>query len=219
MEPVQTETEKFNIWSQARSVNLTDGVFAFAMTLLVLNLIDLRIPAAAESLGPLFARNAPIFVSFAVTFIIIARFWVAHTHLFAAIKEADRTIVNLNIVLLFFVTIFPFFALVLGTHMHSKDAVILYASCFAIIGFIQYLIGRHAFKANLLIGTDMNSRFLKVFTYFSLSTPLVFVVSIMLAFVSPYLAEGLWVVLFLLRSAFRFYYRNNSEAEQEMQKL
>ena len=219
MEPIQTEKQKLNIWSQARLVNLTDGVFAFAMTLLVLNLIDLRIPAATESLGPLFAKNAPIFISFVITFIIIARFWVAHTHLFAAIKEADRTIVNLNIVLLFLITVFPFFALVFGTHIHSRDAVILYASCFALIGFIQYLIGRHAFKSHLFIGADMNPYFLKIFTYFSLSTPMVFVVSIALVFISPYLAEGLWVLLFVIRSAFRFFFRNNTAAEIEMDKL
>ena len=154
-----------------------------------------------------------------MTFVIIARFWVAHTHLFAAIRESDRTIVNLNMALLFFITIFPFVALVLGTHIGSSDAVVMYASCFAVIGALQYLIGRHAYRAQLLIVEDSNPRFLKIFTYFSLSTPLIFLVSIALAFVSPYAAEGLWVVLFFLRTGFKIYYRNNRDAEIEVEKL
>ena len=208
-----------SIWSLDRLVSFTDSVFAFAITLLVLNLVELHIPAGTGTLVPFFQQHSAALVTFVVTFIIIARFWVSHIHLFAAIRESDRTIVNLNIALLFFITIFPFVASVLGTHIGNKDAVIMYAVCFAIIGLLQYFIGRHAFSSKLLVSDDLTVSFLRIFTMFSLSTPIVFIVSIGLAFASPTWAEGLWVLLLFIRTAFRLYYRNNQVAEREVDKL
>src|SRR5690348_16262528 len=88
-------------WPKNRVVGFTDSVFAFAITLLVLNLISLRIPAGNQSLVPLLKENVAAFVSFVATFIIIARFWMSHLRLFAAIKETDRVIINANNALLF----------------------------------------------------------------------------------------------------------------------
>ena len=217
--PVQIETPKASVWPHSRLHAFTDSVFAFAVTLLILNIIDLHIPTGDQSLVPTLKHNMATFVTFIATFIIIARFWMSHTRLFSAVRELDRTIVNLNMVLLFFITIFPFVASVLGTHMGNPDAVALYAACFAVIGVIEYLIGRHAFKRSLLVQEDLNPRFLFIFTVFSLTTPVVFVISIALAYISPYLAEGLWMLLLFIRSGFRFYYRNNTAAEKDVENM
>jgi len=206
-------------WPQDRLFGFTDGVFAFAITLLVLNLIDLPIPAGTQSLIPLLRGNAATFISFALTFFIIARFWMSHTRLFAIIKSYDSTIVKLNNTLLFFVTLFPFIALVLGNHMGDRDAVILSAACFAIIGIFLYLIGRHAYHKRLFISDNFNNNFLKIFSFFSLSTPIVFMVSIFVAFISPFSAEIIWAALLFLRIGFRHYYRNNSADEIEIDEL
>ena len=147
---------------------------------------------------------------------------MSHTRLFAMIKNYDNTIIILNNTLLFFITTFPFTASVLGSHVEDKDAVIMYAGCFAIIGIIQYLIGRHAYGKKLFKNNDfnnLNENFLKVFTIFSLSTPVVFIISIFVAFVSPLFAEILWVALLFLKMGFRFYYRNNPLDEIEINEL
>ena len=152
-------------WPQERVLGFTDGVFAFAITLLVLNLINVSTPISNQSLLPLLLKNASTFISFVVTFFIIARFWMSHTRLFAIIKSYDGTIVRLNNTLLFFITTFPFIASVLGTHIGDRDAVIMYAGCFATIGIIQYLIGRHAYNKQLFISDNFNENFLKIFTF------------------------------------------------------
>lgn len=206
-------------WPQERILGFTDGVFAFAITLLVLNLIALPVPAGNRSLIPLFRESLPALISFGLTFFIIARFWMSHTRLFAIIKKYDSTTVKLNNTLLFLVTTFPFVASVFGTHIGDTDAVVMYASCFAAIGILQYLIGRHAHKKQLFISDNFNDNFLKIFTFFSLSTPIVFIVSIPAAFISPFFAEGLWALLLFLRIGFRYYYRNNSADEIEIDEL
>ncbi|MDR3558384.1 MAG: TMEM175 family protein [Candidatus Pacebacteria bacterium] len=112
-------------WPEDRIFGFTDGVFAFAITLLVLNLINLPVRAGVQTLIPLLRANTATFASFALTFFIIACFWMSHTRLFAIIKSFDSTIVRLNNTLLFFVTTFPFIASVLGSRMGDEDAVIL----------------------------------------------------------------------------------------------
>ena len=206
-------------WSVDRLFGFTDGVFAFAITLLVLNLIDLPVRAGVQSIIPLLRANTATFISFALTFFIIARFWMSHTRLFAIIKSVDSTIVRLNNMLLFFVTTFPFIASVLGSRMGDEDAVILSAGCFAAIGILLYLIGRHAYKKQLFINENFNNNFLKIFSFFSLSTPIVFIVSIFVALASPLAAEIIWAALLFLRIGFRYYFRNNHEDEIEIDEL
>ncbi len=224
MEEIKIEETKKKIrdrsaWPQERILGFTDGVFAFAITLLVLNLINLPLTAGTRSIIPLIQGNTAAFISYALTFFIIARFWMSHVRLFAIIKNLDSTVVRLNNTLLFFVTTFPFLASVLGTHIGDTDAVVMSAGCFAIIGMIQYLIGRHAFQKNLFISDYLNHNFMKIFSFFSLSTPIVFLISITVAFMSPLLAESIWVILLFLRIGFRFYYRNNSPDEIEIDEL
>jgi hypothetical protein len=108
---------------------------------------------------------------------------------------------------------------VLGTHIGDRDAVIMYAGCFATIGIIQYLIGRHAYNKQLFISDNFNENFLKIFTFFSLSTPIVFIISIAVAFISPLYAEIIWALLLFLRIGFRSYYKKNPSDEIEIDEL
>ena len=219
MDEIKTTKRDRSAWPHDRILGFTDGVFAFAITLLVLNLINLPVTSGTRSIIPLIQSNTPAFISYALTFFIVARFWMSHTRLFAIIKDYDSTIVRLNNTLLFFVTTFPFIASVLGTHMGDTDAVVMSALCFAMIGIFQYLIGQHAYKKHLFITSYLNHNFIKIFAFFSLSTPVIFIISIPIAFISPWIAESMWVILLFLRIGFRHYYRNNSPEEIEIDEL
>ena len=207
-------------WPKERLANFTDSIFAFAITLLVLNIMQTYVPAGDRSLFPDFIKHASIFVTFTLTFLIVSRFWISHTRLFALIREYDRRIIDLNIALLFFITLFPFVAVVFGNHFGNRDATIMYAACFAAIGVIEYLIGRHVYTHNLLIEDDARERpSLKVYTRYSLSTPVIFIISIFVAFVSPYAAEFIWIFFLFIRQGFRYFYRNNRVVEAEVDRL
>ena len=207
-------------WPKERLANFTDSIFAFAITILILNIMQTYIPAGNKSLFPDILRHSSVFITYTLTFLIVSRFWISHTRLFVLIREYDRRIIDLNIALLFFITLFPFVAVVLGNHLGNRDATIMYAACFAAIGIIEYLIGHHVYTNDLLVveeGVEPHS--LRIFTLYSLSTPLLFVLTIFVAFVSPFLAEGLWILFLFIRQAFRYYYRNNLSAEAEVQRL
>lgn len=207
-------------WPKERLANFTDSVFAFAITLLVLNIMETYLPSGDKPLLPEIIKHLSIFITYMLTFLIVSRFWISHTRLFALIREYDRTIIDLNVALLFFITLFPFVAVVLGNHTGNRDAVIMYAGCFVAIGIIEYLIGRHVYTNNLLIdNSNQDQTSLKVYTRYSLSTPLIFVISIFIAFVSPWTAEFIWIFFFFIRQAFRYFYRNNIKAEAEVERL
>ena len=211
-------------WPKVRLANFTDSVFAFAVTLLVLNIMQTYFPVGTtRSLFPDMLRHLPIFITYTITFIILSRFWISHTRLFALIREYDRAVIDLNTALLFFITLFPFVAVTFSNHIGNRDAIIMYATCFAAIGMFEYLLGRHVYTNNMLItpeeGTAPHS--LRVFTLYTLTPPLIFVVSIFIAFVSPIAAECLWILLLFVRQGFRYYFRNrrNVEAEAEVDRL
>lgn len=207
-------------WPKERLSNLTDSVFAFAITLLVLNIMQTNLPSGYKDLFPDTLKHASIFITYTITFLIVSRFWISHTRLFVLIEQYDRKIIDLNIALLFFITLFPFVAVVLSSHIGNRDATMMYAGCFAAIGIIEYLIGRHAYTHNLLVNTEgALPHSLKVFTLYSLSTPLLFIVSIFIAFISPTIAEFFWILLLFIRQGFRYYFRNNLMAEAEVERL
>jgi uncharacterized membrane protein len=84
----------------------SDGVFAVAITLLAL---DLAVPGPGHGrLGDLLRHHLPSFAAFAVSFLTIGIIWVNHHTLFKNFARIDRTLLFLNLLLLFFVVCIPF---------------------------------------------------------------------------------------------------------------
>src|SRR2546425_782379 len=102
--------EKEKVMSTQRIEAFSDGVFAIIVTLLVL---DLKVPdlpqqiTNQETLQALF-NLAPQFISFVLSFFILCIFWVNHHQFFHTIKTADRKLLWLNNLLLFWLCFIPF---------------------------------------------------------------------------------------------------------------
>jgi len=97
-------------WGKMRIEALSDGVFAIALTLLVL---DIRIPDLPRSTPPrdlLHAMTAigPSVVSFVITFVLGGTFWYMHHATFHAVKAVTRGIAMINLLFLMFVSVLPF---------------------------------------------------------------------------------------------------------------
>jgi uncharacterized membrane protein len=84
----------------------SDGVFAIAITLLIL---DVHVPTGPTgSLGSALARQWPTYVSFLISFAFIGIMWVNHHRLFNHIRRSDNLLMFLNLLLLLGVTVVPF---------------------------------------------------------------------------------------------------------------
>ncbi len=86
----------------------SDGVFAVAITLLALNLAVSGPEDKAFSLAHKLGSHWPFFAAYAVSFLTIGIIWVNHHTLFKNFARIDRTLLFLNLLLLFFVVCIPF---------------------------------------------------------------------------------------------------------------
>lgn len=118
----------------------SDGVFAVAITLLVLDLA----PPAVDDRGLLTALSDrwPNFAAFGLSFVIIGIVWVNHHALMATVRRVDRPLLFLNLVLLMSVVLLPFatslFARFLvqgGDDSHLAAAIFSGAALFMSVGF------------------------------------------------------------------------------------
>jgi TMEM175 potassium channel family protein len=110
-----------------RILALSDGVFAIAITLLIL---EIAVPAAASDAGLPKALLGlwPRYLAYVLSFLVIARFWVTHRLAFRLIARDDGALVWLNLLLLMFVAFLPFPTAVVGAHAGSPAAAVLYAA-------------------------------------------------------------------------------------------
>jgi len=102
----------------------SDGVFAIAITILILNI---RLPETdASHLQQALKDLAPHFVAYAMSFIVIGLYWVAHHTSFHKIAKVDGVFIWLNMLLLLFVSFMPFPAYLLGKYPLEEVPLMLY---------------------------------------------------------------------------------------------
>jgi uncharacterized membrane protein len=107
--------------STSRLEAFSDGVFAIAATLLVL---ELRVPPVGS--GALFAQLVaqwPAYAGYVVSFLTIGIIWVNHHAMFALVRRVDRPLMFLNLLLLLVIALIPFPTAVAGQWItDSEDA-------------------------------------------------------------------------------------------------
>jgi uncharacterized membrane protein len=180
-----------------RILALSDGVFAIAITLLVIQ-IALPATAGAADLPSALLRLWPRYLAYALSFLVIARFWVSHHLAFRLITRYDSTLVWLNLVLLMFVAFLPFPTAVLGEHLAAPAAAVLYAMAVGLTsaasaGYWWYASGR-----GRLLKPGLDRLQVKVLRARSLSGPVFFALTLPVAAYAPYAAEAMWILGFPL---------------------
>ncbi len=92
----------------------SDGVFAIAITLLVL---ELDVPKLADGLLGELGKEWPSYVGYFVSFAFIGGVWMAHSNLTRFLKAVDQVLLGLNLVLLLSVSLLPFTTNLMATHL------------------------------------------------------------------------------------------------------
>jgi uncharacterized membrane protein len=131
-----------------------DGVFAIALTLLI---IDIKIPSTIEinsttDLWFAIRHILPSIFAFVLSFIIILITWVNHHNNFTLIDKSSNVFIYSNGFLLLTVVFIPFPTSLVGESLftnHASPAVFLYTAIIAIQGLAWVLINTAALKGNL----------------------------------------------------------------------
>lgn len=134
---------------KSRLESLSDGIFAFAMTLLVISLVVPEIPdsQAPEILPGALASMYPEFMLFVISFFILSGFWISHHHILEPVKYVDPILVRINIFLLFFIVFIPFTTSISGDYTNVLEAVLFFhvnllAASLTLIA-MRWYINRH----------------------------------------------------------------------------
>ena len=121
---------RFSGQSLERVTALSDGVFAVAMTLLVL---DVRVPVSAagrvlsdRGLAEALLRLGPSFAAYLLSFTMLGTFWLAQHTLLGILDGCDRTLTWINLGFLFVVSLLPFSAALLAHNVDLRLAVGVY---------------------------------------------------------------------------------------------
>lgn len=126
--------------SRSRLETLYDGIFAIAMTLLVL---DLQVPEladrhSAQELGAQLAHDGPTFFSYLLTFVMLGIMWYRHNLLYRHLRTVTKGILALHLLQLAAATSFPFVAALLGRYPTNGLAQVVYVGCVLIFSWASF---------------------------------------------------------------------------------
>ena len=178
-----------------RLLAFSDGVFAIAATLLVLNLKapHLTGPNIDQQLRHALGKDGGVLLGFVISFYVIARYWMVHHRLSLRLRRVDGRFIIINLVFLAFIVFLPFPAEIIGLYGSTVTAVVLYSVTMVAIGVLSLTLWEYATRAQLMgpVPADLvratRTRSLIPITVFGSSIPL--------AFVSPSAAQVWWVLL------------------------
>ena len=135
----------------ARIEAFSDGVFAIAVTLLIL---EVKIPPVGSGrLGTLLLQQWPSYFAFVLSFAFIGIMWMNHHRMFNHIRRSDDGLLILNLLLLLGVTAVPFPTAVLAIHLRSpyaRIATMVYSGTYLVIAIFFNFLWRYALSHHLL---------------------------------------------------------------------
>ena len=126
-----------------RVETFSDGVFAIVMTLLVfdIKIPDVSGPITNAHLWVLIGSLSPLFVSYVLSFLVLAIFWINHNFVFHTyMKELDRYLNLMNMVYLLFLVFIPFSAHLFGTYPYNEPAALIYGLNILAVIFMSSLM-------------------------------------------------------------------------------
>jgi uncharacterized membrane protein len=206
-----------NLIDQNRVLSFSDAVFAFAATLLVLKIdlpdigrqqLEAGLPVELMGLWPTYFANI-------ISFLIIGYYWLHHHTIFSLIKKYDWGIVWVNILFLTTLSFLPFPVDLFGDFPSVPQVVVFYSASLAVVGLFLVAIWLYAmFKK--LTPFSFESQKGQYYTMRMLVAPVIFLLSIPLAYIDPQIAQFSWafVILGVLLVNHKFKSRSVSEIEK-----
>jgi uncharacterized membrane protein len=177
--------------STSRLEAFSDGVIAVAITLLVLNL-NLPQLRPGQSLISGLIGQWQVYVAYMISFLTIGIIWINHHVMISRLREADRTILFLNLLLLMSIGILPFATRLMAAYLKQSHgqhlATGIYSGAFLLMALSFATLNRHILliKAHLL-ETELPAEHRRQILYRSISGVVPYAIATGLAALSSYL--------------------------------
>ena len=183
---------------------LSDGIFAVALTLLVL---DIRVPInigihSEKDLSVVFYSLMPKFLSYFLSFMTLGIIWTAQTTQFIYIEKSDRNLNWISLFFLLFVSVLPFTTAFLSEYINFKLSIFLYWLNLSLLGLLLYVHWHYAHRTNLLslkiADKDVINQAMvkRIFT-----SQILYTIGAALCFINTYMSIG-FIILIQINYAF-----------------
>jgi uncharacterized membrane protein len=215
----EDESGRQDTYSIDRVLAISDGVFAFAITLLVL---DLAVPALASGASSADLLNAlskesTVFLSYLLSFLIAGVWWNAHHRNFGHIRKSDSTLRWLNLFFLLWIALLPFFTKILDQYNTLQAAVMLYAVDQAAAGILMALSWLYATRNHHLVEPNLSKSTINFVLVVNIIAPVFFIISIGVSFLNPSATSLLWYamipVLFIVHNLYGRHEKKQKEPD------
>ena len=193
MKKERVSGDEHRIVNLPRLEALGDAVFAFALTLLAL---DLRVPeTAANALAQGILSMLPKLLIFVFAFLVIAQEWDVHQRTMMHIAQADGVFVWLYLLSLMFVVLMPTSADMLGRYPLQPLALIFFGVNTVLLCIASWGMWRYASHAGRLLSDDIKPYVVKLIERLWLYPPIVILLTMPLGFLSVYPVYAIWILL------------------------
>lgn len=207
----------------SRIVALSDGIFAFAMTLLALSLTvpvvlgpgGAAIPSAnvtSGELGNALGAELPAFFTYLLAFFLLGFWWEVHHRLFAHLRRWDRRLLWLNLAFLLAIAVTPFLVSLYTRYGSLQPALMVYAGAQGSAGLLLAVLWDHATRDRALVAPDLDPELIARYRTRLLVTVGIFAVSVLVALVSVSAGQLLWVTVFVYSTASTLAHRRRRRA-------
>lgn len=183
----------------------SDGVFAIAITLLI---IEIKVPHLQHGTDGAIGLGAALldlwshYFAYVLSFLMIGIYWVNHHYLFGLFKRTDHTFGLLNVFFLMCIAFVPFPTAVLGEYLtdeHNRhSAVIFYALGLTLPAFAWFLIWFYASRNFRLLDKNLNPQFVAYLTRKFLITDIIYFSALLISLWNSLLGLAICVGLTLL---------------------
>ena len=184
--------------AKGRLEALTDGVFAIAITLLV---IEIPVPSVepGESLARAILDQWPSYGAYTVTFFLVGAYWVNHHRMFTLLKGVNHTFLLLNVVFLMAIAIIPFPNALLAEYTLEPElrsvAAAVYGLAMLALAILFNVVWWYAGGRGRLMRDDCDVGKVRKVLKSYLIGPILYLTGVILAFVQPVASLVLFVLV------------------------
>jgi len=172
----------------------SDGVFAIAITLLVL---DIHVPEPGSGrLGHELLAQWPSYAAYVISFLTIGIIWINHHAAFSRLRSVDHSILIWNLLLLLSVGVLPFTTSLMATYLKEGSgeslAAAIYGASYLLMGLVFVLTNRQIlFRRPQLLKEPIDPEAARNILKFAAIGQIPYALAVVLAFVSPYITLGI----------------------------
>ncbi|ESY84444.1 hypothetical protein X739_19895 [Mesorhizobium sp. LNHC220B00] len=191
-----------SVEGRGRIVGITDGVFAIALTLIV---IEIRVPAhevvhSEHDLLAAIAALAPRFLTYALSFLTLTIFWFGQQAQHGLVAKSDRRLATLNLCFLAFIALLPFSTDLLADFLEFRTAVLVYWLNLLMLGITLFVSWWYAERSGL-VAEDVDPETKRTVYLRIVKAQILWAVGAALCLINPVASVGFILVVQLIYAA------------------